>query len=149
MHGLSPEPMISNDLAPVWRGIVARASFVHERRAPEFTHDLTNDKQIQTHLDEWLEAVSEERDRALLERLWEWDGIDEPTARAMVAPVSFNDNAPLPEWAALLQKVLSATDLPPLIEGTLIASEPLPFQKVFAPFFACRRGTGANKPRAS
>src|SRR5581483_9171151 len=84
----------------------------------------------------WAEAVSEERERAVLEKLWEWDGIDEATAREMVAPVTLDANAPLPRWAEILRGAFSDPSPIPLPEGVILQDEPLPFQEILLPLVA-------------
>lgn len=121
------------ELEHILRELAARASFIGERRAPELVRDTAAEKIIAARLEAWTQAVSEEGERATLERMWEWDGMDERAAREMVAPVVWRDDAPLPEWANALRRVLSA---PPdnLPEGVLVADAPIAFQELWLPF---------------
>lgn len=126
--------MNPTELQSTLRDIAARASFISERRAPQFIHNA-DEKQIDERLKAWAQAVDEKGELSALERLWSWDGIDPAAAREMVTPVSLRDNAPLPTWAQTLQRILSqdlnGVELPP---RTLDAPELLPFQDVLLPF---------------
>ena len=78
-------------------------------------------------------AVDEEGKREVLQRLWDWDGITEETARRMVAPVTLRADAPLPDWAEWLGQVLT-TPVENESPAFFQADAPMAFQEILLPF---------------
>ncbi len=134
------------------QSIVANASMLYERldtarfqavSSPEAASTLVPGspravrghafRGIEARLDEWAHAISEQGDRATLERYLAWQGLSWEDARRALSPVRLVPEAPLPRWAQTLSET---AEVLPASAVNHDASPGRPFEELLRPFGA-------------
>ena len=127
------------------RSIVARASSIHERLAPDFLPvvEVSDEALINRRVNAWIQAAAN-GDPALFRRRLAWDGLDENRARLAVAPVHLHPEAALPQWAMILGEILEMAGVDQGPERAIDAQTPIAFEEVLIPFVTWARSTCAR-----
>ncbi len=90
---------------PEFLDLVARATPLRHRRYPGI-EACGGDAAATARLRYWLELLSIDGDRRILERRLQLDGLDDETCRLALGPVRIAPGQPLPAWAERLQTLL-------------------------------------------
>jgi type 2 lantibiotic biosynthesis protein LanM len=92
--------------------LVARATPLHERRYP-VTEGCGGDAAATARLEYWLDLLSIDSDRRVMDRRLELDDLDNDTCRLALGCVRIPAGQPLPAWAGRLRALLAQIG-PPL-----------------------------------
>lgn len=123
--------------------IVANASFLWERLAPECSTFVVDNAQanveIDRRLNRWCQVAAQGNWDTLQKRI-QWEGLDFDSVLPRLGTVRLTATEPLPEWAETLRQIIqTAAEFTPESVGKTDSENPIPFEDVLLRAIAVAR----------